>query len=774
MKQIDILGLKNFRIFDDQNGFLEEFSSLNLITGANNSGKSSIIKALQMLGESIRESRYPFNLDLNRQHHLLGDFDNVLFNKKNRKIEITLPFIFMGVTNFCISLSFEAGNSYKARLRGIQVIDKTDMGILFSFHYRDARNAEKKAYKEKFSKELQDFKDSMKERSKEGGSVFTPTRLYLFEPYENPLTGYVVWSVNLQKLKKYSSDLKWAYEHYLGNKKQWTGENLEELDGRLIDNGFIPSSFIKSFKKDADIKKWEDFHKKIIGRKKTIKGKEHIGERDFEADDMFIPPSEIEDLLFYQTREILKDKLKWKDLDSEHSEYSIIEYAFNNSWENLINRIATINYVSNIKEENARSYNVDSNSPFVNLLKNYESADLDTHFIIKYLKAFEIGKKITVELNPKYQSILVSITTLDGTQRELVDFGYGIKQLVLILMQISVLAQKNKRYEHVYGYDGEAIEERYDPSLLIIEEPESNLHPKWQSLLADMFTEANRKFNIQMIIETHSEYLIRKFQTLVAQKQVDAKQVKIFYLRGLNKISSVKKQIEKVFIQDDGGIDVKIFDDGFFDENYKLELSLLEIRRDNFLSEFETLKNDLQNNEEKIDALQIQIDEFTANADVAVYEQIINQRFTTSKLLSLTVSYMVSGQYLLKHIDSSGDYSPVILQYGRAIENELKRIFVPINSTINWVIGPMQGSLEKFKNMTTTMAPCSNVDYAYLPGQLLSMFVNPNNLRIDLLNDLRDVRNSAGHSGHVKNYQEALDYIHKAGEFLDAWILELL
>ncbi|WP_374707770.1 AAA family ATPase [Flavobacterium sp. J372] len=69
MKPIDIIGLKNFRIFDFTTGFLGELSSINILTGANNSGKSSIIKALQMLKNSSKQNQFPLQLDLNQQEH---------------------------------------------------------------------------------------------------------------------------------------------------------------------------------------------------------------------------------------------------------------------------------------------------------------------------------------------------------------------------------------------------------------------------------------------------------------------------------------------------------------------------------------------------------------------------------------------------------------------------------------------------------------------------------------------------------------------------------
>ncbi|WP_162128722.1 AAA family ATPase [Flavobacterium phycosphaerae] len=765
--------MKNFRIFDDEIGFLEELSPINLLTGANNSGKSSLIKSLQMLKNSIKENQYPFDLDLNQQEHLLGDFENVLFNKESKDVEISLPFTFMGIKSLYISLSFTIPNSkstYKAKLRGVKVIDQVDNVAIFSFLYRDATEGEKLTYNQEFNAELQEFNEKKKSNSEKQEDIFSHSAFW-FPPFENPLTGYIEWSIKLDKLKIYLSDLLKFYKLYLENKSKWVA--LEKMDDRVKELFFIPSLLIKSFKNDIDIITWTDFVENKIGTENEITGKENVGERDFDAEDYFFPPYEIEDILYSRVLKILRNNLIWKNDEDDDTTYSVIENCFKNSWKGLIQRISTIEYISNIKEENSRIYNAAANTPFINLLKDYNSFGyIHSNFIDKYLKAFEIGKQIEVDYRPKYQLISVSITTLEGSKRELVDFGYGIKQLILILIQISVLSEKNKRTEHDHDEDGEFMRDYYLPSLLLVEEPETNLHPKWQSLLAEMFSEANKKFNIQFIIETHSEYLIRKFQTLVAQKAIDSKSIKIFYLRSLKKVTAEKKQIEGFYIQEDGSIDYNIFDDGFFDVNDKLELSLLNIQRDKFLNDFFTLKESKEEGEIKIVELQSKIDDYINKLDVSVYNQIITQRFDPLKITSISVEYLVSGQFLLHNIDNTGDFSPVILQYGRTIENEIKEIFHTISTAKKWMLGEMQGSLEKKILGTTTLPTCSNAQLTNLMVALTNTFSNPVNLRIDLLEYLRTERNSAGHSGLTKTKQEALDYIQKASEFLDRWIIE--
>ena len=775
MKPIDIIGLKNFRIFDDENGILEEMTSINILTGANNTGKSSIIKALQMLKNSIVENQFHFDLDLTEQEHLLGDFDNTLFNKDNRNIVISLPFTFLGLKNIYLSLSFTVpseNNPYKAKLRKIEVIDKVDSIALFSFAYIDATDEEIESYKKNFESELQEYDQRRSAKvPQDPDDIFSLD--YSFPPFDNLLYGYIEWSINLEKLKSFLKPLLTFYKIYLDQK----GEHdfLEKSDALYEESAsFIASALVKSFKNEIDIDKWNDFVENEIKDRKIISGRNHVGERDFEVDDYFYNFFTIEDILCDNALKILRKNLNWENLDNSGKSYSVIEECFKNSWKGIIQRILSINYLSNIKEENSRIYIGTLNSPFVNLLKNYNSLELDnTSFIIKYLRAFEIGKEIKVDYEPKYQVIKVTVTTLEDEKRELVDFGYGIKQLILILIKITVLAEKNKMTKH---YDGEYGEEYmhsyYNPSLLLIEEPETNLHPKWQSLLGEMFAEANKEFNIQLVIETHSEYLIRKFQALVAEEKIDDKNIKIFYLRSRLKITPTKKQIETTSIQKDGSINYEIFDGGFFDESDKLELSLLNIQRERFFNEFEDLKRNKEENEGKINELELKIDNYINKLDIGIYQQFINASFDTSKLSPITLKYLTSGQFLLNTINDSSDFSPVIIQYGRSIENELKEIFINIDRTKKWMIGIMQGSLEKFKTGTTAITTCSSSELSLLQTELVRIFNSPMNLKINLLDNLRTIRNTAGHSGLTKTKQEALDYISTANEFLERWIDE--
>jgi predicted ATPase len=126
------------------------------------------------------------------------------------------------------------------------------------------------------------------------------------------------------------------------------------------------------------------------------------------------------------------------------------------------------------------------------------------------------------------------------------------------------------------------------PKIILIEEPEANLHPNLQAKLADLFVEIINKFNkfnVQLIVETHSEYLIRRMQYLIANTTQNAKtdlpkispeQVNIYYFNDPRKCKK-EDHIYEIEFLNDGGLS-RDFGEGFFDASLDLMLLLSEIR----------------------------------------------------------------------------------------------------------------------------------------------------------------------------------------------------
>ena len=114
--------------------------------------------------------------------------------------------------------------------------------------------------------------------------------------------------------------------------------------------------------------------------------------------------------------------------------------------------------------------------------------------------------------------------------------------------------------------------------LILLEEPETNLHPKLQSLISDFLLDAVNKFEVRFIIETHSEYIIRKTQLLVGNKQLKKSDTVIYYFNYSEKDSNDK--ITKININENGALSDQ-FGDGFYDEATNLKLELLKMKNIN-------------------------------------------------------------------------------------------------------------------------------------------------------------------------------------------------
>lgn len=65
---------------------------------------------------------------------------------------------------------------------------------------------------------------------------------------------------------------------------------------------------------------------------------------------------------------------------------------------------------------------------------------------------------------------------------------------------------------------------------ILLEEPETHLHPLAQAILAELFVEISRQRGVQFLVETHSEHLFRRLQTLVAREQAAPEQCRLYFV----------------------------------------------------------------------------------------------------------------------------------------------------------------------------------------------------------------------------------------------------
>ena len=96
--------------------------------------------------------------------------------------------------------------------------------------------------------------------------------------------------------------------------------------------------------------------------------------------------------------------------------------------------------------------------------------------------------------------------------------------------------------------------------LILIENPETHLHPAGQSSLAKLIALASAN-GVQFFIETHSDHIINGIRVAIKHNLIDNSKVKINYF-SKNEVDEL--QLDNISIDEDGGLSE--WPEGFFDE----------------------------------------------------------------------------------------------------------------------------------------------------------------------------------------------------------------
>lgn len=186
-------------------------------------------------------------------------------------------------------------------------------------------------------------------------------------------------------------------------------------------------------------------------------------------------------------------------------------------------------------------------------------------FLQRWMKIFEFGEDIKI-INHADEAYELKIIDQES-EIHLADKGTGTIHLMQMLLTFSIIIDSRR------GFGDQFMEliglEKSNP-LIIIEEPEINLHPSHQTKLTNLFYELHTKFNLDLFVETHSEYLIRKSQLIVKNKFLEANVNEnpfcVIYFDELTGHKQIQYRGDGKFIDE--------FGTGFFDESSILTLDL--------------------------------------------------------------------------------------------------------------------------------------------------------------------------------------------------------
>ena len=127
--------------------------------------------------------------------------------------------------------------------------------------------------------------------------------------------------------------------------------------------------------------------------------------------------------------------------------------------------------------------------------------------VSKWLTRMGVAQKLEVrQISRTRYEVMIH---RDGIIANLRDVGIGVSQ-VLPVLTVAYFASMG--------------------STVILEEPEIHLHPLAQGVLAEIFVDISKERRVQFIIETHSEHLFRRMQTLIAQGKASPCDCSMFFV----------------------------------------------------------------------------------------------------------------------------------------------------------------------------------------------------------------------------------------------------
>ena len=555
------IGFKNFRRFENLEPL--QLSGVNFFVGGNNSGKSTVVKAMMLLmdnmedlrpmhiGSRLTSSIPSFRFDANHIHNVhVGTFGRALHKPYPEVKEMSFETELNGY-KFVFSITGDVETtSPDATIRMIEVLNIAD-NVLYTFDF-DAAEFRVKYNTGTLNKysivREPDFYEKLRHSSQ-----------YFIDRTENNVELIQGLERRIERLKRELESVTNPVEiAHLNNRINMYSKQLKSLQGS--EKPFVKKIEDKEYKAPL-MSDLGYLSSKYITTLLESQWRHYMDVRENNEFDSDLIEKELSDETPRENR-FYRRTIVEKFYNKLPLEEKALLYMFSSDAKQ-IQRMERkqIAYLSAHTASQKVLFTIeDKNDYMTQVIRDYMAERItrgsDLHqFVCDWLfKHFNIA--LDFEINPiEGEAYTMDVVTVNGDKMPLADLGMGSVQLILLLLRIATIISRTGRF---------AIKD----TTFIVEEPEQNIHPKLQSKLADLFAYVNTTYGCQFIIETHSEYMIRRTQAMIATGEMpfENNPFKVYYFPQEGEPYGMEYQKSGRFVQS--------FGHGFFDESAKHTIAI--------------------------------------------------------------------------------------------------------------------------------------------------------------------------------------------------------
>ncbi|MDE6606556.1 MAG: AAA family ATPase [Lachnospiraceae bacterium] len=564
-KKLEKIFLNGFKAYNERQDI--NLSDINILMGANSSGKSSSIQSLLALKQTYESGQENIGLLLNGKYTMLGSFSDVVnanmsedghfsmglvlssgmddeakekitiqweFRKNEAMInQVELAGIKIGNGTLQVSIRLVGQYRYVVYVNDRELLQKVELDNLTA-------STVIMPYNVSYNQILAEFlKDTIQWVSKYDKNAIKIRKDRLVT---EQLDGIRVMNIKGENLKQNSSvkedRVKGALEvgeYILKMLRKQDGAINEDFAGNVVVqillSGLEPKEFDDIWKK---YEKWTDLEseeieytsiplKKFLSTRRDEKSDECQGWHLIEQYNSILKEIVASIRYLGPMREMPKSLYQW-DIDVD-------PYYVGVRGEHFPSVLATL-----------KSKQIETILPG----SNETESVIFSEALSRWCLYLQVANEVNVHSAQSSFGMSISIYNLQEKKSDIMNVGIGTSQILPVLI-LGLISPPD--------------------TVIVYEQPELHLHPYSQSRLADFFI-AMSKLGKQIIIETHSEYMLHRFRYHLIKNTIVSDSIKVNFFANKEEGTFVYEGK----LDQEGGID---YPEDFVDQNQSLFLEML-------------------------------------------------------------------------------------------------------------------------------------------------------------------------------------------------------